>query len=308
MNGKRHISLRTPKSPIAREVVITTVRQPAVAGTFYPARPDELRRMVEEFVGTAVVPPLPTAPKAIIAPHAGYIYSGPTAAAAYAALRQFASQVQRVVLLGPAHTLAFDGLAAPDADSFATPLGEVLLDWAALDSILALPSVQVLPAAHAREHGLEVHLPFLQVVVGGAFRLVPLVVGDVWAEEVTAVLDLLWGGPETLIVISSDLSHYHDYATAQRMDAATAEAIEQLNPAAIGRDQACGRRPIQGLLLAAQMRHLTVHRLDLRNSGDTAGRKERVVGYGAWGFNDSNHSNGRLLTVLARKESVSGRL
>jgi MEMO1 family protein len=262
-----------------------TVRQPAVAGTFYPARPDELRQMVNEFIGTAVaLPPLSSPPKAIIAPHAGYIYSGPIAGAAYAALRPFASQYKRVVLLGPAHTLAFRGLAAPDTDSLATPLGEVSVDRAALDAIRGLPQVQTLDAAHTREHGLEVHLPFLQTVLG-AFTLVPLVVGDVGAEAVTAVLDLLWGGPETLIVISSDLSHYHDYATAQRLDEATAQAIEQLNPVAIGRDQACGRRPIQGLLLAAQRRHLAVHRLDLRNSGDTAGSKERVVGYGAWGFN-----------------------
>lgn len=278
---------------------MTIIRQPAVAGTFYPARPDELRRMVNEFIVTAVaLPSLSSPPKAIIAPHAGYIYSGPIAGAAYAALRPFAQQYERVVLLGPAHTMPVRGLAAPNADSFVTPLGEIPLDRPALAAILELPQVQVFDAAHAREHGLEVHLPFLQVVLG-AFKLVPLVVGDVAMGEVTAVLDLLWGGPETLIVISSDLSHYHDYATAQRLDEATAQAIEQLNPVAIGRDQACGRRPIQGLLLAAQPRHLTVHRLDLRNSGDTAGSKERVVGYGAWGFNDSNHSNERLLTVLA---------
>lgn len=261
---------------------MTTIRQPAVAGTFYPARPDELRRMVHEFVDTAVsLPPLAALPKAIIAPHAGYIYSGPIAGAAYAALRPLAGTIERVILLGPAHTLPVRGLAAPDAEAFRTPLGDVPLDRAALDKILALPQVQVLDAAHAREHGLEVHLPFLQTILG-PFKLVPLVVGDVTPEEVTAVLNLLWGGPETLIVISSDLSHYHDYATAQALDAATAQAIEQLIPANMGRESACGRLPIQGLLLAARQRDLTVHRLDLRNSGDTAGRKDRVVGYGAW--------------------------
>lgn len=263
---------------------MTTIRQSAVAGTFYPARPDDLRRMVHEFIDTAVsLPPLPALPKAIIAPHAGYIYSGPIAGAAYAALRPLAGTIERVVLLGPAHTMPVRGLAAPDADLFATPLGDVPLDRAALDKILALPQVQVLAAAHAREHGLEVHLPFLQMVLG-AFKLVPLVVGDVTPEEVTAVLDQLWGGPETLIVISSDLSHYHDYAAAQALDAAAAQAIEQLNPAGLGRESACGRLPIQGLLLAARRRDLTAHRLDLRNSGDTAGRKDRVVGYGAWAF------------------------
>lgn len=261
---------------------MTTIRQPAVAGTFYPARPDELRRMVHEFIDTAVsLPPLSSPPKAIIAPHAGYIYSGPIAGAAYAAIRPLTGQIQRVVLLGPAHTMPVRGLAAPDAAAFRTPLGEVPLDRAALETILALPQVQINDAAHGREHGLEVHLPFLQTVLG-AFKLVPLVVGDVRSEEVTAVLDLLWGGPETLIVISSDLSHYHDYATAQALDLATAQAIEQLNPAGLGRESACGRLPIQGLLLAAQQRHLTAHRLDLRSSGDTAGRKDRVVGYGAW--------------------------
>ena len=261
---------------------MTTIRQPAVAGTFYPARPDELRRMVHEFIDTAVSPPpLPAPPKAIIAPHAGYIYSGPIAGAAYAAIRPLTGTIERVVLLGPAHTMPVRGLAAPDAAAFRTPLGEVPLDRAALETILALPQVQINDAAHGREHGLEVHLPFLQMVLG-AFKLVPLVVGDVTSEEVTAVLDLLWGGPETLIVISSDLSHYQDYATAQALDLATAQAIEQLNPAGLGRESACGRLPIQGLLLAAQQRHLTAHRLDLRSSGDTAGRKDRVVGYGAW--------------------------
>ncbi len=266
---------------------MTTIRQPAVAGTFYPARPDELRQMVNEFVDTAVAAPHPLSspPKAIIAPHAGYIYSGPVAGAAYAALRPFASHYERVVLLGPAHTMPVRGLAAPTTEAFRTPLGDVALDRAALAALQELPQVQFDEAPHIREHGLEVHLPFLQTILG-AFRLVPLVVGDVAAEAVTAVLDLLWDGPETLIVISSDLSHYHDYAAAQRLDAATAQAIEQLNPAGLGRESACGRRPIQGLLLAAQPRHLTVHRLDLRNSGDTAGRKDRVVGYGAWRFNN----------------------
>ncbi len=263
---------------------MTTIRQSAVAGTFYPARPDDLRRMVNDFVDTAVSPPsLPTPPKAIIAPHAGYIYSGPIAGAAYAAIRPLAGTIERVVLLGPAHTMPVRGLAAPDAAAFRTPLGDVPLDRAALETILALPQVQMNDAAHDREHGLEVHLPFLQMVLG-AFKLVPLVVGDVTPEEVTAVLDQLWGGPETLIVISSDLSHYHDYAAAQALDAAAAQAIEQLNPAGLGRESACGRLPIQGLLLAARRRDLTAHRLDLRNSGDTAGRKDRVVGYGAWAF------------------------
>jgi MEMO1 family protein len=259
---------------------MASIRATAVAGLFYPAHPAELRRMVQDFLLTAPAPPNFT-PKALIAPHAGYVYSGPIAGSAYAALHGTAGQVRRVLLLGPAHTLAFRGLAAPDADCFATPLGDAPVDRAALAAIADLPQVQTLNAAHAREHGLEVHLPFLQVVLG-EFKLVPLVVGEARPAEVAEVLDRLWGGPETLIVISSDLSHYHDYATAQRMDAAMAEAIEQFQPEKIGREGACGRVPIQGLLLAGQKRHLTVRRLDLRNSGDTAGSKERVVGYGAW--------------------------
>ncbi len=175
------------------------------------------------------------------------------------------------------------GLAAPDASAFATPLGEVPLDGAALERLLELPQVDVLDAAHAFEHSLEVHLPFLQTVLG-SFSLVPLVVGDARPEEVAQVLESLWNGPETLIVVSSDLSHYQDYATAQRMDAATARAIETLQPEDIRYDDACGRVPIQGLLLAARRKGLRAHTLDVRNSGDTAGPRDAVVGYGAWAF------------------------
>jgi MEMO1 family protein len=259
---------------------MASIRATAVAGLFYPNHPVELRRMVQGFLSPAP-PSLPITRKAIIAPHAGYVYSGPIAGSAYAALSGLAGQINRVLLLGPSHTLAFRGLAAPDADFFATPLGDLPVDRTALSTLSALPQVQTLNLAHTREHGLEVHLPFLQVVLG-SFKLVPLVVGEGRPAEVAEVLQQLWGGPETLIVISSDLSHYQDYATAQQLDATTAQAIEGLKPEAIDRDGACGRLPIQGLLLAARKRHLVVHRLDLRNSGDTAGPKDRVVGYGAW--------------------------
>jgi MEMO1 family protein len=262
---------------------MTSIRATAVAGLFYPAHPAELRQMVQDFLRAAPPAPAPPSflPKAIIAPHAGYIYSGPIAGSAYAALSGRGRQIRRVLLLGPAHTLSFRGLAAPTADSFATPLGDVPVDHNGLAAIADLPQVQTLDAAHIREHGLEVHLPFLQIILED-FTLVPLVVGETGSNEVTEIIERLWGGPETLIVISSDLSHYHDYITAQQLDTATAEAIEQLEPEAISRYQACGRLPIQGLLLAAQRRQLAVHRLDLRNSGDTAGTKDRVVGYGAW--------------------------
>lgn len=265
---------------------MASIRETAVAGLFYPAHSDELRRMVLDFLQTAsptdTLPP-GFLPKAIIAPHAGYIYSGPIAGSAYASLTGLAGQISRVLLLGPAHTLAFRGLAASSADFFATPLGDVPLDRAALFAIADLPQVQTRDTAHAGEHGLEVHLPFLQIVLG-AFALVPLVVGEAHPAEVAEVLERLWGDTETLVVISSDLSHYHEYATAQQLDLATAKAIEQVQPEAISRYQACGRLPIQGLLLAAQKHHLAVYRLDLRNSGDTAGSKDRVVGYGSWVF------------------------
>lgn len=262
---------------------MASIRATAVAGLFYPAHPAELRQMVRDFLRAAppAAPPPGFVPKAIIAPHAGYIYSGPIAGSAYASLTRLAEQITRVLLLGPAHTLAFRGLAAPSADFFATPLGDVPVDRDTLSLLSGLPQVRTQDTAHIREHGLEVHLPFLQVTLG-EFSLIPLLVGEVEPEDVAEVIERSWDGPETLIVVSSDLSHYHDYSTAQELDAATAEAIERLEPGAISRYQACGRLPIQGLLLAAQRHHLAVYRLDLRNSGDTAGTKDRVVGYGAW--------------------------
>lgn len=261
------------------------IRQPAVAGTFYPADPRRLQEMVQRFLDTAVAPqtPIPQ-PKAIIAPHAGYVYSGPIAGSAYACLAPLRGQVTRVVLLGPAHTLYLRGLAAPSATAFATPLGEITLDQEALQAILALPQVELLDAAHHREHGLEVHLPFLQAVLGSHFRLVPLVVGEASTAAVAEVLQQVWGGAETLIVISSDLSHYLDYRTAQQVDRQTAETIAQLDPDGLGENSACGRAPIRGLLHLARQQGLHPHLLDLRNSGDTAGPKDRVVGYGAWVF------------------------
>ncbi len=187
------------------------------------------------------------------------------------------------MLLGPSHRVALRGLAVPDAAAFATPLGRIELDAPAITRVTALPQVRVLHAAHEFEHSLEVHLPFLQVVLG-SFSLVPLVAGDAPAGDVARVLDAVWGGDETLIVVSSDLSHYHDYATARRLDAATTRAIEQLEPEAIDFDDACGRVPIRGLLEAARARGLSPETLDVRSSGDTAGPRESVVGYGAWAF------------------------
>ena len=260
---------------------MTSVRNPAVAGLFYPDDPRELRMMVTEFLGAVVG--ADTVPKAIIAPHAGYIYSGPVAASAYARIRPARGRITRVVLLGPAHRVGFHGLALAGAEYFQTPLGRIPVDQEAVKKISGLPQVHVMDAAHMQEHSLEVHLPFLQETLG-EFGLVPLVVGDATPGEVAEVLEMLWGGPETLIVISSDLSHYHDYKTAQRLDRATSQAIEQLRPEDIQYDHACGRNPVNGLLQVARQRGLKAKTVDLRNSGDTAGTPDRVVGYGAYVF------------------------
>ena len=259
---------------------MATVRRAAVAGTFYPGTTDELETTVQSYLARAEAPSGPV-PKAIIAPHAGYIYSGPVAAAAYARIAPARETINRVVLLGPCHRIPLRGLAASGADSFATPLGEVAVDKEAVERILGLPQVQVFDATHGQEHSLEVHLPFLQVVLD-RFTLVPLVVGEASAKQVAEVVDLLWGGSETLVIVSSDLSHYHGYDEARRLDAATCQAVEALDASRIGGDRACGHIPMGGLLTLAKRYGMTVSTVDLRNSGDTAGPRDNVVGYGSW--------------------------
>lgn len=264
---------------------MASVRHPAVAGLFYPAEPERLRAVLGEYLRAAASSsegggPVP---KAIIAPHAGYIYSGPVAGTAYARLRPLRGRVTRVVLLGPAHRVWFRGLALPQADRFLTPLGEIALDQEGVARITELPQVRVLEAAHAQEHSLEVQLPFLQEVLGD-FRLVPLAVGEATAQEVGEVIERLWDGPQTLVVVSSDLSHYHDYDTARQRDEATSRAIEQLRYEDLDGESACGYVPVSGLLYVARRRGLRARTLDLRNSGDTAGPRDRVVGYGAYAF------------------------
>lgn len=265
---------------------MTGVRPAAVAGLFYPAHARDLGETVRGLLAEAAAAGGGAAapvPKAIVAPHAGYVYSGAVAARAYARLAPLAGTVRRVVLIGPAHRVPVEGLCMPSVDSFETPLGRVPLDREAIDGLRDRGGVPVWDAPHVQEHALEVHLPFLQTLLG-RFSLVPLLAGDASGEAVAAVLEWLWGGPETLIVISSDLSHYLDYAAAQRLDRTTCDAIEALDAGALRWEQACGRVPLMGLLTLARRRRLAVETLDLRNSGDTAGDRRRVVGYGAWAF------------------------
>lgn len=259
------------------------VRAPAVAGMFYPGESRELAQTVAQMLGAAASEgPDRAVPKAIIAPHAGYVYSGPIAASVYALLAPARGRITRVALLGPTHRVAVRGLALPGAGAFATPLGAVEIDREAVEALGKLPQVVVSAEAHALEHSLEVHVPFLQTVLG-KFTLVPLAVGDAEAAEVAEVLDSLWGGPETLIVVSSDLSHYLPYQDAQAVDRTTAQAILHLSTD-ISHQQACGATPVTGLTCVARRRGLKPELIDLRNSGDTAGDKNRVVGYGAFAF------------------------
>ena len=255
------------------------VRPPAVAGLFYPADATELESAVGVFLhGGARTGP---APKAIVAPHAGYVYSGPIAGSAYAPVLQARGRIARVVLLGPAHRTPDAGIAASAADAFATPLGQLAVDTGARDALVDAGLVTIRDDAHAEEHSLEVQLPFVQVGLGDV-TVLPLAVGQVAPDRVAGVLDRVWGGDETLVVVSTDLSHYHDHATATELDRRTAEAVVARRPERLGRYDACGVIPLQGLLAVANGRGLAVELLDLRTSADTAGRPDRVVGYGAF--------------------------
>lgn len=262
---------------------MATVRPTAVAGLFYPDRPAELTSMVEGFLGGAPADGQPV-PKAVIAPHAGYVYSGLIAGSAFRTLASVAGTIRRVILLGPSHFVPIHGLALPGDGRFSTPLGEIRIESEGCQAAIRLPQVRMIPEAHVREHSLEVELPFLQILLG-EFDLVPLVVGQASGEEVAEVLDRLWGGPETLVVISSDLSHYLSSEAAQRADRETADAILALEGPLHSR-QACGAAPINGLLTAARRRGMRAELLDLRNSADTAGDPSRVVGYGAFAFHE----------------------
>jgi AmmeMemoRadiSam system protein B len=259
-----------------------TVRPPAVAGTFYPSTPDDVRGSLSEaFVDAVSRPANAPIPEAIVVPHAGYMYSGAIAASAYERIAPARALIRRVVLLGPSHRVPVRGLAVPSVDVFETPLGRIPIDDEARSRVLGQPAVLIDDRAHAVEHSLEVQLPFLQSVLDD-FTLLPMSVGDATTDEVASVLDACWGGPETLVVISTDLSHYHPYEEAVGLDARTAAAVVTCRPDAIRDADACGARPLRGLLRCASDRGLIVEQLDLRNSGDTAGDHDRVVGYGAF--------------------------
>jgi AmmeMemoRadiSam system protein B len=258
---------------------VTALRPAAAAGTFYPSDPAELAAAVDGFIAAASASS-DTVPKALIAPHAGYRYSGAIAGNAYA--RVHATAIERVVMFGPAHRWPVAGLALPSSTSFETPLGSVAVDLNAVEQACALDGVETVDAAHADEHALEVHLPFLQRCFSGDFLLVPFVVGGATQVQVEAVMELLWGGRETLVIVSSDLSHFYDYDTACRLDADTSSAIENLAPEQLHEGGACGRVCIQALLSIATRFGLKAQTVDLRNSGDTAGGREEVVGYGAY--------------------------
>lgn len=268
---------------------MNTVRQPAVAGLFYPSLAKELTIDIKRYLDDAKNS-MPDAirqlrPKAIIVPHAGYVYSGAIAAKAFATLLHQSETITRVILMGPAHRVRFRGLAISDVQYFRTPLGDIAIDSPSIRQLLSTPQVQVMDAAHWLEHCLEVQLPFLQTVLKD-FSLVPIVIGNATVAETCQLLDILWGGPETLIVISSDLSHYHDYSSAQYIDRSTCEAIEHFELDRINAKQACGCIGVKSLLSAAKKRSMSVHTLGLANSGDIADSsvndQQRVVGYGSW--------------------------
>jgi AmmeMemoRadiSam system protein B len=270
------------QNKIERATLTTNVQTPTVAGYFYPADPGELRSDVRQFI-SAATQELTHPPKALIAPHAGYIYSGPIAGTAYAQLSKVADSITSVVILAPSHRVTFRGIALSSAEFFRTPLGDIEVDKDVISLIEDMPQVNILDSAFTQEHSLEVHLPFLQETLNN-FKIVPLVIGDIDQEYVANVIEKVWGGDETLIVVSSDLSHYLDYETAKAMDTATSNAIENLQPNKISHKQACGRTPVNGLIIVAQRNNLEVITLDLRNSGDTAGPRDQVVGYGAYAF------------------------
>jgi MEMO1 family protein len=272
------------------------LRAPIAAGTFYPSRADRLRALVQGLLAEAdrevrACGLEVRAPKAVIAPHAGYQYSGPVAASAYVRVARGRGVLERVVLIGPAHRVALGAIAMSSAEAFATPFGALPVDVEGWRAVLSYPWVVVDDDAHAMEHSLEAHLPFVQEALGEV-ALLPMLVGEVPARLVADILAEVWGGPETLVVASSDLSHFYGYATATLLDRETAEAVVHCRPDGVGLDRACGVFAVRGLLEAARRHRLAGEMVDLRNSGDTVGGQDRVVGYGAFVFNSELEAEG----------------
>jgi AmmeMemoRadiSam system protein B/AmmeMemoRadiSam system protein A len=282
---------------------MSQVRAAAVAGQFYPADAIQLQQDVDSMLSQACT--AAPCPKALVAPHAGFIYSGSIAAEVYARVKNGAGQISRVILLGPSHRVGFEGIATTTADFYTTPLGQIPLDKAAIGELQQLPGVVSLDQAHAQEHSLEVHLPFLQRCLPG-FTLVPLVVGQSSPAMVAQVIDKLWGGPETLIVISSDLSHHLPYEDANKKDSQTTQLIEDRSPNITG-DQACGCQPLNGLLQVLRQRQLGIETVQVKNSGDTAGSRDRVVGYGAWVVDESVKESAEETNVQSQTISTAQR-
>ena len=262
-----------------------TIRPPAVAGMFYPESPNVLKDMIEQDLAQAASTPIASVPKVLIVPHAGYIYSGPIAASAFRMLEPYHQLIKRVIIIGPSHRVGFNGVAISSADSFETPLGTIPIDKEAQLKLSAMVGVHISDDAHAAEHSLEVQLPFLQTMLD-KFSIVPIVAGDASPQLIASIIETVWGGSETLIIISSDLSHYHPYQIAQQLDQITSQAIVELDVNTIDSEHACGSVGIRGLLTFAQRHPLEASIVDLRNSGDTAGSKDSVVGYGAYLFTE----------------------
>jgi len=272
---------------------LRTIRPFACADRFYPADPARLARTVDGLLREVSLSEDEPPPLAAVVPHAGYRYSGPVAASAFRRVAARRGAVRRVLVLGPAHFAPLVGIALPGCDAFATPLGQLWVDQSACSLAATLPAVETSPDAHAAEHSIEVQLPFVQRTLGPDISLVPILVGTVEPHQVARLIEALWTDESTIVLVSTDLSHYHDHATARRLDQRTAEAIVRRDPTAIDDHAACGRHPLRGLLLALRQRDLQVRQLDLRTSADTAGNPANVVGYGAFGVYETRANNGR---------------
>ena len=278
---------------MTRQETTESVRPPAVASLFYPGEAAELKQNLREMLDEASEAEDPNEDlpadqhlRALIVPHAGYVYSGTTAALAYHLLRKNRDDFHRILLLGPAHRVWLEGIAFPGTDAFETPLGRIPLAKQQIRELLRFPEVQLRDDAHQDEHCLEVQLPFLQEILN-EFELIPAVVGEISPDSLSGLLENLLEDPQNLLLLSTDLSHFHSYSEAQAIDQKTAEAIESFEDEKILPEQACGAHPLRGLLRHARIQGWKIQRLGLCNSGDTAGSKDRVVGYGAWALSET---------------------